>query len=178
MVLLLKAHPQVDNLSGMLTFDDVAIENIINDNHLVWIKNGIRTGWGCGPIVDNFSGLEGAFFWLLGRGDRTPGAYGTIDTTNESFHPVTRIRHCEVSGFRPYSLHAYSPEEAGDGIGWKWIGKDVQEVPEFVISDSKFTSVVCVDGEIRNKQSLSRRLCPTRILSSLDRDNGISKPSI
>ncbi|KAI3574005.1 hypothetical protein IWW34DRAFT_854983 [Fusarium oxysporum f. sp. albedinis] len=89
---------QVDNLSNMLTFEDAAIKTLIEEHRRALNSIKINSGWGCGPIVDNFSGLQGLFFWLLGKKDRAPGTYprdpgdGTSGATNEYFHPITRIR--------------------------------------------------------------------------------------
>jgi hypothetical protein len=55
----------VDNLSGMLTFEEMAIKKLIKEHHDALVENNARNnvinGWGCGPIVSNFAGLQGAF---------------------------------------------------------------------------------------------------------------------
>jgi len=159
----------------MLTFEDAAIKMIIEQHRRALNANKISNGWGCGPIVDNFSGLEGAFFWFLGRRDRTTGSDETSGITNEYFHPITRIRKSKLSPYHPPPLRGYSLEEPGDGTGWKWVKQGVQDVPEYVIHPAKVMSVAYKDGEtmkFRIEESLSRRLCPNSILSDLDRDNG------
>ncbi|PON19953.1 hypothetical protein TGAM01_v211181, partial [Trichoderma gamsii] len=45
----------VDNLSGMLSFEDAAIKTLIEDHRRALNAINIANGWGCGPIVDNFS---------------------------------------------------------------------------------------------------------------------------
>ncbi|KAG7115356.1 hypothetical protein HYQ45_016338 [Verticillium longisporum] len=85
-----------DNVSGMLTFDEDAISGVIEQHRRALNANGIPRGWGCGKIVSNFAGLQGAFFRLLGQQDRTPGAYprdsgdGAGGATNECFHPIVK----------------------------------------------------------------------------------------
>jgi hypothetical protein len=173
---------QVDSLSGMLSFEYAGINMIIEGHRRALNANTINNGWGCGPIVDNFSGLEGAFFWLLGRQDRTPGDYprdpgdGIAGSTNETFHPITRIRRSKISKYHPPSLRGWSLEEPSDTSGWKWMKQGVQEVPEYVMHPSKVMSMAYEEGglvKFRVEESLSRRLCPKNVLLDLDRDNGI-----
>ncbi|CAI6089129.1 unnamed protein product [Clonostachys chloroleuca] len=172
----------VDNLSGMLSFEDAAIKTLIEDHRRALNAINIANGWGCGPIVDNFSGLQGVFFWLLGKKDRTPGAYprdpgdGTDGATNEYFHPIVRIRKNNLN-FTPASLQGYSVEKLDDSTGWKWVKRGVHAVPEYVMSPEKKMSVAYEEGETvkyRIQESLSRLLCPTSILVDLDNDNGIN----
>jgi len=171
----------VDNCSGMLTFEDTAISMLIEEHRRSLNATKIPNGWGCGPIADNFSGLQGAFFWLLGRKDRTPGAYprdpgdGAEGATNEYFHPLTRIRKDNVE-FNPPSMHGYQAEKLDGATGWKWVKKGVKAVPEYVMRPEKKMSVAYQqDGVVkyRIQESLSRTLCPTSILSDLDNDNKI-----
>jgi hypothetical protein len=75
--------------------------------------------------------LQGAFFWLLARRDRTPGDYyhhpgdGVTDATNEYIHPISRIRKGKVLNWNPLSLKGYAlGEPDGSGAGWRW-GKGV-----------------------------------------------------
>jgi hypothetical protein len=173
----------VDNLSGMLTFEDVAIKILIEQHRRALNANHITNGWGCGPIVDNFSGLQGAFFWLLGKKDRTPGDYprdpgdGTSGATNEYFHPIARIRKSKLSHYSPASLQGYALEEPDGSAGWKWVKRGIQAVPEYVMRPEKTMSVAYEEGgSVRYKveKSLSRLLCPRSILLELDRDNGIA----
>ncbi|KAF4345735.1 hypothetical protein FBEOM_301 [Fusarium beomiforme] len=173
---------QVDNLSNMLTFEDAAIKTLIEEHRRALNSIKITSGWGCGPIVDNFSGLQGLFFWLLGKKDRAPGAYprdpgdGTSGATNEYFHPITRIRKDNLN-YNPVSLQGYAVERPDGSEGWKWVKRGVQSVPEYVMRPEKKMSVAYEeDGRVkyRANESLSRLLCPESILLDLDRDNGIN----
>ncbi|KAL5623808.1 hypothetical protein FOBRF1_003058 [Fusarium oxysporum] len=173
--------PVVDNLSNMLTFEDAAIKILIKEHHRALNSINITSGWGCGPIVDNFSGLQGLFFWLLGKKDRAPGSYprdpgdGTSGATNEYFHPITRIRK-EILGYNPIPLQGYSIERPHDSAGWKWVKSGVQSIPEYVMHPEKKMSVAYEENgrvKYRVESSLSRLLCPENILLDLDRDNGI-----
>lgn len=98
----------------MLTFDIKAIHKIVKDhrrtlNRINSIQR-INNSWGCGPNVDKFTGLQGAFVALLGRSDRTPGRYprdsgaGTTSATNEYFHPIIRIRRFKLQNYDPLAL--------------------------------------------------------------------------
>lgn len=171
----------VDNLSNMLTFEDAAIKILIKEHHRALNSINITSGWGCGPIVDNFSGLQGLFFWLLGKKDRAPGSYprdpgdGTSGATNEYFHPITRIRK-EILGYNPMPLQGYSIERPHGSAGWKWVKSGVQSIPEYVMHPEKKMSVAYEENgrvKYRVESSLSRLLCPENILLDLDRDNGI-----
>ncbi|EXA31308.1 hypothetical protein FOVG_17361 [Fusarium oxysporum f. sp. pisi HDV247] len=173
--------PGVDNLSNMLTFEDAAIKILIKEHHRALNSINIPSGWGCGPIVDNFSGLQGLFFWLLGKKDREPGSYprdpgdGTSGATNEYFHPITRIRK-EILGYNPMPLRGYSIERPHGSAGWKWVKSGVQSIPEYVMHPEKKMSVAYEENgrvKYRVESSLSRLLCPENILLDLDRDNGI-----
>lgn len=172
---------QVDNLSNMLTFEDAAIKILIKEHHRALNSINVTSGWGCGPIVDNFSGLQGLFFWLLGKKDRAPGSYprdpgdGTSGATNEYFHPITRIRK-EILGYNPMPLRGYSIERPHGSAGWKWVKSGVQSIPEYVMHPEKKMSVAYEENgrvKYRVESSLSRLLCPENILLDLDRDNGI-----
>lgn len=174
----------MDNLSGMLTFERAAINELIKQHKdaLAWnnARSNITNSWGCGPIVSNFSGLQGAFFRLLGIGDRKPGEYppvpgdGTDGATNEYFHPIARIRKSILSNYNPASLHGYSIEKSDGEPGWKWVKRGVRAVPEYVMHPEKTMSVMDEEG-YQTKPSLSRLLCPTIILADLDRDNGVRR---
>ncbi|KAJ4032053.1 hypothetical protein NW753_013362 [Fusarium oxysporum] len=174
-------NTKVDNLSNMLTFEDAAIKILIKEHHRALNSINIPSGWGCGPIVDNFSGLQGLFFWLLGKKDREPGSYprdpgdGTSGATNEYFHPITRIRK-EILGYNPMPLRGYSIERPHGSAGWKWVKSGVQSIPEYVMHPEKKMSVAYEENgrvKYRVESSLSRLLCPENILLDLDRDNGI-----
>ncbi|KAJ6109358.1 hypothetical protein N7486_001592 [Penicillium sp. IBT 16267x] len=172
----------VDNLSGMLTFEEVAIELLIKQHKHALAdinsQNNVTNGWGCGPIVSNFSGLQGAFFRILGKQDRTPGNYprapgeGIGGATNEYFHPIARIRKISLPNYNPMSLYGYSLEEPDGDAGWKWVRTGGHAVPEYVMRPEKKMSVVH-EGGYRNTRSLSRLLCPNTLLADLDRDNGV-----
>lgn len=164
----------------MLTFDNAAIEILIEQHRRALNANHIPNGLGCGSIVDNFAGLQGAFFWLLGKQDRTPGDYprdpgdGIGGATNEYFHPITRIRKAKVPNYNPPPLQGYALNEPDGKEGWKWVKKGVQAVPEYVLRPEKKMSVVHEDNEYGVVESLSRRLCPKSILLELDKDNGFA----
>ena len=167
----------------MLTFEEDAIKILIKEHGRALHAIRIPNGWGCGPIVANFSGLQGAFFRLLGKKDRTPGNYprdpgdGTDGATNEYFHPTTRIRKGKLSKYNPISLQGYTLEEPDDIPGWKWV-RGVHAVPEYVMRPEKMMSLTYEEGgrvKYKVEKSLSRILCPRSILSDLDLDNGISE---
>jgi hypothetical protein len=172
----------VDNLSGMVTFEEAAIEVFIKQHQQALAenntKNNVTNGWGCGPIVSNFSGLQGAFFRILGKQDRTPGNYpqapgeGIDGATNEYFHPIARIRKSKLSNYHPISLYGYSLEQPDSDAGWVWNKKGGQAVPEYVMLPEKKMSVVH-EGGYKTTSSLSRLLCPKILLADLDRDNGM-----
>jgi hypothetical protein len=173
----------VDNLSGMLTFEDAAIKMLIKEHSHALNTITIKNGWGCGPIVDNFSGLQGTFFRLLGKKDRTPGNYlrdpgdNTSGTTMEYLHPITRIRKSRLSDYNPASLQGYTPIEPDGNAGWQWLKTGVQAMPEYVMRpENKISLAYEEDGNVKFRigESLSRLLCPRGILSDLDRDNGIT----
>lgn len=166
----------------MLTFEDAAIQPLIEEHGRA--LNAIKTsnGWGCGQIVNNYSGLQGVFFRLLGKKDRTPGTYpqdpgnGTGGATNEYFHPITRIRRDNLN-YKPAQLQEYALEKPDGSAGWRWVKGGVQAMPEYVMRPEKKMSVAYEEGgrvKYRVEQSLSRLLCPRSILLDLDRDNGIN----
>jgi hypothetical protein len=184
---------QVDNLSGMLAFEGVIIEEIIQ-KHLAARaeRNSLaqqKDNWGCGYIRSNFAGLLGAFFRGLGKQDRTPGNYPQVPgddksarTTEESFHPIARIRKTKLAGgYSPAALGGYVIEGPGNGsggqTGWQWVKKDVSlAVPEYVLlPDKKMT--VTHNLDFVSRPSLSRTLCPKSRLADLDRHNGIAIPA-
>ncbi|KAM0280202.1 hypothetical protein ACHAQH_004159 [Verticillium albo-atrum] len=170
-----------DNVSGMLTFDDDAISGVIEQHRRALNANSIPTGWGCGKIVSNFSGLRGAFFRLLGQQDRTPGAYprdsgdGAGGATNEYFHPTVRVRKERLDSWRPKSISGWTSTGLQGQAGWKWEKQGVEAIPEYIMRPRWMSLAHDDNGTVRYKagQSLSRLLCPTEILSDLDRDNGV-----
>jgi len=166
----------------MLTFKDGAIKSLVKEHQRALDGNGVSNGWGCGPILDNFAGLEGLFFRLLGRMDRTPGSYprdpgdGSSGSTNEYFHPILRVRRMKLPRYNPRALQGYSSEEPSDIGGWKWAKNGVESIPEFVMDPQKTMNVAYDDEDVvryRTEESMSRRLCPRDILRDLDRDNQI-----
>ncbi|KAE8357292.1 hypothetical protein BDV27DRAFT_164647 [Aspergillus caelatus] len=175
----------MDNLSGMLTFEKTAINKIIQQHQDALAENGIADGWGCGPIVSNFSGLQGKFFRTLGKQDRTPGNYPPVPhdiiederiegdriygATNEYFHPIARIRRGTLPNYNPASLDGF--EMFHDENGWRWVKGDIV-VPEYVLRPERTMSVMH-EGEYRTEPSLSRFLCPANLLTGLDRDNNV-----
>ncbi|KAH7009652.1 peptidoglycan binding domain-containing protein [Ilyonectria destructans] len=132
-----------DNLSGMLTFDSAAIQILIEEHrralNRVEAMQNITNGWGCGPIVSNFAGLVGAFFSLLGRTDRKPGEYlrdpadGSAGRTNQSFHPIVRIRKLKLQNYNPMALKGFKLQEPHGGAGWEWAKTGVQVMPEYIL---------------------------------------------
>lgn len=163
----------------MLTFEEDAINTLIEEHRLA--INNLANGWGSGPIVDDFSGIQGAFFRLLGRQDRTPGDYprdpgdGTSGATNEFFHPMVRIRERKVKSWSPASMQGWTLSEPDEKRGWIWVKQGVQPLSEYVMREDKRMSLMCNEaGAIKFKvgESLSRLLCPRNILLELDRDNG------
>lgn len=171
----------------MLTFDSAAIQILIEKHrralNRVEAMQKITNGWGCGPIVSNFAGLQGAFFSLLGRTDRKPGEYprdpgdGSAGATNESFHPIVRIRKLKLQNYNPMALQGYKLQDPHGGTGWEWAKTGVQAVPEYILRP-KLMSVAYEEGgrtKYGFQNSLSRLMCPADILAELDKDNGIKE---
>lgn len=174
----------------MLTFEKAAINEIIEQHQEALAENGVADGWGCGPIVSNFSGLQGKFFRILGKQDRTPGNYPPVPrdivenkriedeksdgdriygVTNEYFHPITRIRRRILPNYNPASLDGF--EIFHDQNNWRWVKGDIV-VPEYVLRPERTMSVMH-EGEYRTEPSLSRLLCPANLLADLDEDNNV-----
>lgn len=183
----------MDNLSGMLTFESVIIEELIQKHRAAQAERNALgqqiDDWGCGYIRSNFAGLQGAFFRGLGKQDRTPGNYPQFPeddksarTTKETFHPIARIRKTNLApSYSPAALAGYVIEGPGDGSGgqpgWQWVKKDVfLALPEYVLHpDKKMT--VTHNSDYVSRPSLSRALCPKSLLADLDRHNGIPIPA-
>jgi hypothetical protein len=170
----------------MLTFDGVMIKSLIEEHRRALNRNNslanVTNGWGCGPIVDNFAGLVGAFFRLLGRRDRTPGGYprdpgdGSTGATNESFHPTVRIRRRKLTSYNPVSLRGYSEQEPDGTAGWEWVKGQLRPLPEYVLRPEKRMSVAYEEGgsvRYETQESMSRLLCPEAVLAELDRGNRV-----
>ncbi|SPO05472.1 uncharacterized protein DNG_08159 [Cephalotrichum gorgonifer] len=178
----------VDNLSGLLTFDQPSIASLVEDHRRALVrvnaKGNLTNGWGCGPIVDNFAGLQGAFFALLGKKYRTPGEYprgpdeSSMGATNESVHPIVRVRKDRLR-YDPVALRGWSAQEPSRvGTGWQWTKEGRGPMPEYVLSPDKAMTVAYEDGGVvkyKVQESMARTLCPADILSDLDRDNGVGK---
>lgn len=168
----------------MLTFEESSINAIVEEHHKAMELNKIPNGWGCGKIIGNFSGIQGLFFRLLGQKIRTPGGYtedpgtGSHGATNQTFHPMVRIRKTKIT-WNPPALAGFTfGEPDGRGTPWLWKKYDVKPVPEYVMLPEKTISVSYggeENGEVkyRSAKSLGRRLCPKEILQELDEANKI-----
>ncbi|KAJ5150871.1 uncharacterized protein N7482_010123 [Penicillium canariense] len=181
----------VDNLSGMLAFEEVVVDDLIQQHQDARAKRISAdhlgdNSWGCGPIVSNFAGVEGAFFRVLGVQDRTPGNYPPTQgqqpetrDTNESFHPIVRVRKTILtSQYRPAALTGYTFERPkgpqGARAGWYWDKKGMAPaIPEFVLRPEKKLLVANGTG-YAYRDSLSRTMCPEHLLVDLDQDNGVA----
>jgi len=170
----------MDNVSGMITFDEDSINAVIEDHRLA--INSIAAGWGSGPIIDNFAGLQGAFFRLLGRQDRTPGHYsrdpgdGAGGATNEFFHPMVRVRQRKVKSWNPPAMQGWTLQEPDEKGGWKWVRPGVHALREYVMRADKKMSLSRTDATVTKftvGESMSRLLTPKNILLELDKDNNI-----
>ncbi|SMR55017.1 unnamed protein product [Zymoseptoria tritici ST99CH_1E4] len=168
-----------DNVSQMLTFEKTAIDALIQEHSQALASIRISNGWGCGKIIDNFSGLTGALFRLLGICVRTPGGYdrdpgdGTSGSTEESFHPIVRVRRAKVPRWQPPALKGFELLEQGKSS--EWVKRGARSLPEYVLLPSKRMSVSIRDqtGDARYTtiDSMSRTLCPAAILAELDEAN-------
>ncbi|KAK0761650.1 hypothetical protein N5P37_005702 [Trichoderma harzianum] len=170
----------VDNVSRMLTFQQFAINTVVEEHRLAMDR--LTISWGCGPIVSDFSGIQGAFFRLLGKQDRTPGGYprdpgdGTDGATNEYFHPMVRIREEKVRSWDPVPIRGWKPQPPNEDRGWQWVKEGVHSLPEYVMCPEKVMSLAYDDAGVtkfKSGRSLSRILCPTDILMQIDRENGL-----
>jgi hypothetical protein len=158
----------------MLTFEYTAIQDLV-EQHSKALSAANRV-WGCGTIADNFAGVIGKFWMLLGKQDRTPGNYsqdpgdGTSGATNETFHPMTRVRKRNDSGYNPASLHGFTYEKQDSDIAWHWVKDGIQPVPEYVIVPEKTMTVAHQkDGivDYERQGCMSKLLCPEDILWEL-----------
>lgn len=168
-------------MSGLLTFEEVAIAAVVESHKKALEENSIANGWGCGPIVSNFTGLLGAFFRVLGKRDRTPGQYqldpgnGISGPTNEYFHPTVRLRKTQVQSWAPASLNGWSPKEPTGNKGWSWVKQGTQAIPEYQLPDTEMSiAYENAEGgtEFKLAGSLSRLICPKEVLLELDRYSG------
>lgn len=167
----------------MLTFEQSAIDAIVEHHRKAIEATKVKDGWGCGKIIDNFSGIRGLFFHLLGRQVRTPGGYlqdpgdGSRGATNETFHAMVRVRKAKVP-WDPPALAGFNLEEPdGRGLPWVWKKSGVRPLPEYVLRPEKTMSISYrsegpkKEVRYRTAESLSRRLCPSNILRELDETN-------
>jgi hypothetical protein len=170
----------------MLTFEQTAISTLIEQHHHALNSNQITNGWGSGPIVDNFSGIIGAFFRLFGQQTRTPGSYardpgdGEHGATRETFHPMVRVRKSKRPEWKPPAMKGYEcVEPDGEGKPWQWLKKGVRPLSEYVMLPSKTMRVSYEDSvgitRYTTIGSMSRALCPAAILIELDEANNIEK---
>lgn len=157
----------VDSLSGMLTFENDAIEHLVKDHDSALSVLKTTDGWGCGPLVDNFSGVRGFFSrWILGKRDRVSGD-NTGDPIHQCIHPIARVRRDRID-YKPVSLQGYVPE---NGISWRWTNRGAPtapSIPEYKMEEHKKMKVAYEKNgsvEYRDVESLSRRLCPSSIKS-------------
>lgn len=153
---------------------------IVSEHSQALLQNGIPDGWGCGKIIDNFAGLQGAFFRLLGQSTRTPGGYSdTPGATNEFMHPIVRYRKEQVSSWKPPSLAGFHFEGPGNSSSKKivWAKLGQKAMSEYVMSPAKTLAVSCVadDGSwtFAERSSLARQLCPLSVLEKLDSEGGM-----
>lgn len=141
----------MDCVSVMLTFKASAITLIIEAHRRAMNTSPLANSWGCGPIVDNFTGIQGAFFRILGQKTRTPGNFprpcgdGTSGSTIETFHPMLRVRRFKIPSYQPPSLKGFEPEGPDDTSGWKWVKQGIEPIPEYVLEESNLMSVAYVD---------------------------------
>lgn len=170
----------IDNVSGMLTFTDSAILELVH-NHERALNNvndrrNIHNGWGCGPIVDNFSGIEGLVFRVFGASVRTPAQYE--GRTEEYIHPLARIREQKlqhIAAWQPPSLKHFEVREPdGKGQGWRWAKDELTVLPEWIMDNRKMSVRLGENGSATfgwKKTGLSRLLCPDDVLRELDDGN-------
>lgn len=136
--------------------------------------------------MSDFAGIQGAFFRLLGKQDRTPGDYprdpgdGTYGATNEYIHPMVRIREERVRSWDPVPMRGWKSQPPNEGRGWVWVKEGVQSLPEYVMCPEKVMSLAYDDAGVtkfKTGGSLSRMLCPTDTLMQIDRENGLNANS-
>jgi hypothetical protein len=158
----------------MLTFEEDSVKTFIQDHKHALNAIEIPNGWGCGPIIGNFEGLQGKFFALLGKTARTPGQYPghAIEMTNEHFHPIVRVRKFKVPDYKPAALGEFQLEEPHGESGWKWTKKGVGSIPEYIMSAETKLSIAYMDEEntvtgYGSMESVSRLICPTDVLAWL-----------
>jgi hypothetical protein len=166
----------------MLTFEEESIKAFVDEHNLA--LNSIQTpnGWGCGPIVGNFVGLQGIFFKLLGRQARMPGQYRdpvikrTRGETVESIHPVVRFRRYKIPGYDPPALQGFKIEEPAGRFGCKWTKESLGSIPEYVMDRKRLrvarkNEKTGVMDRFGSMESFSRQICPKDVLRLLDMEN-------
>ena len=87
------------------------------------------------------------------------------------------MRKSRVADYNPPPLHGFTYRIPEGSEGYEWTRTNVQAVPEYVMGREKFMSVAYEENgfvRFRVDESLSRRLCPPKILADLDRDNWLT----
>lgn len=152
---------QIDNIGTMLTFEVEAVDLLISQHTAALVQNGDPSGWGCGKIVDNFAGLSGTFFRILGGQTRTPGAYS--DDAHEFIHPMVRYRRRRVSSWKPAAVTELTLNDGNKtAVSWSKAGQD--NIPEYPMLVGREFNVAKrnEDGswEHTTRPSLAKELCP------------------
>ncbi|PPJ55639.1 hypothetical protein CBER1_09534 [Cercospora berteroae] len=141
-----------------------AIDLLTSQHATALAQSGDPSGWGCGKIVDNFAGLSGTFFRILGQQTRTPGAYS--DDAHESIHPMVRYRRARVSGWKPAAVTGLTLNDGiKTAVTWSKAGQNnVPEYPMFVERDFSVAKRN-EDGswEHTTRSSLAKELCPKEV---------------
>jgi hypothetical protein len=168
----------------MLTFEKSAIDEIVGQHRPTRPEDNQECSkhgaWGCETITSNTAGLTGKFWLIPGIGvqDRTPGNYGT--NTNESIHPIARLRK-QYANLNSPPLKNFTAERVTGAPGWEWRKNGTPSIAEYVVRKKDMMSVSFGGDEgdepiYKSEESLSRRLCPEGkncTLSGLDQDNGL-----
>ncbi|KAL4755849.1 T6SS phospholipase effector Tle1-like catalytic domain-containing protein [Aspergillus foveolatus] len=165
----------VDKLSGMLTFENDAIQHFIDEYKS--IPGTTSDSWGCWPIAAN-----GGPLLALGKRDRTPGEYkdNAGDTkgeakksfeTFETFHPMVRKRKGQVNGWCPGSLNGFNKQQNHENR-WCWKKDNGIAILEDDVMFKERKMVVAYaqgsDVKYDARGSLSRELCPKKIVKELE----------
>jgi hypothetical protein len=162
----------VDNLSGKLTFESDAIKEIVKEHRVGKASCSAHSSWGCSPISDNFDGIQGMLWRLLGEEGRTIGR-----SDNESVHPIARLRWNKL-GEKPTPLKQYD----GSKSTWSTTGSTVEEYKMkdnklSVVEYKKETSESGAVNEVANygeAPSLSKQLCPELVWKEIVKAQGSS----
>jgi hypothetical protein len=162
----------VDNLSGKLTFESEAIKEIVKKHQVGKTSCSAHSSWGCSPISDNFDGIQGMLWRLLGEEGRTTGK-----SDNEFVHPIARLRWNKL-GKKATPLKQYDASKRR----WSTTGSTVEE---YKIKDNKLsiveykkeTSESGAMKEVANypeAPSLSKQLCPELVWKEIVKAQGSS----